>query len=225
MKTLAYLRKSTKDKQHISFEMQKAEIEKKCKVDKIYTDEVSGGANIEKKAGLLKCLEDLRKGDTLAIYRYDRLMRKVMEHCWIDKEVKKRGASIVSVSEESFGGDDPTSILMRQISACFAEFERSVIKKRTKDALAAKKSRGEKTGGKRPYSYSISTKGGRVKMLEPCSDEMKVVRDMKAWKESGMTYHGITDRLNDLEVLSAIGGKWHYTSVYRVMNRLDMAVD
>ena len=71
MKTLVYLRKSTKDKQHISFDLQKAEIENKFKVDEYYTDEVSGGANIEKKAGLLRCLDDLKKGDTLAIYRYD----------------------------------------------------------------------------------------------------------------------------------------------------------
>ena len=225
MKTLAYLRKSTKDKQHISFDLQKAEIEKKFKIDKYYTDEVSGGANIEKKAGLLRCLDDLKKGDTLAIYRYDRLTRKVMEHCWIEKEVKKSGANIVSVSEEAFGGDDPEHALMRHISACFAEFERSVIRKRTKDALAAKKDRGEKTGGYRPYSYAISTKNGRVKTLEPREDEMKVVRAMKEWKAGGMTYHKITDKLNDLEVPSATGGKWHYTSVYRVMNRLNMAVD
>ena len=65
MKTLAYLRKSSKDKQHISFDLQKAEIEKKYKIDKYYTDEVSGGANIEKKAGLLRCLDNLKKGDTL----------------------------------------------------------------------------------------------------------------------------------------------------------------
>ena len=219
MKTLAYLRKSTKDKQHISFDLQKAEIEKKFKVDKYYTDEISGGANIEKKAGLLRCLEDLKKGDTLVIYRYDRLTRKVMEFCFIEKEVKKSGANIVSVSEEAFGGDDPEHALMRHISACFAEFERSVIRKRTKDALAAKKARREKTGGYRPYSYSISTNNGSVKMLEPREDEMKVLRDMKEWKDAGLTYHKIKDRLNELEVPSATGGKWHYRSVWNVMNR------
>ena len=217
-KTISYLRKST-DKQDLSFDLQKAEIEKKFKIKKYYMDEISGGANISKKSGLLRCLEDLKKNDTLIVYRYDRLTRSVMEFCWIEKEVKKRGANIISASEEAFAGDTPEQNLMRMLSACFAEYEKAIISKRTKDGLAAKKRRGEKTGGHVPYAYQIKTNGGRVKVLEPKADEMEVLNEMKKWKKEGLTYHRIVDKLNNLEIPSATGGIWHYTSVYNVMNR------
>ena len=130
------------------------------------------------------------------------------------------GAILVGTqAEEAFGGDTPEQTLMRHLSACFAEYEKAIISKRTKDGLAAKRRRGEKTGGHVPYAYQIKTDGGRVKVLEPKADEIEVLNEMKKWKKEGLTYHRIVDKLNNLEIPSATGGIWHYTSVYNVMNR------
>ena len=49
--------------------------------------------------------------------------------------------------------DDPSSILMRRMIDAFAEYEKLIIGARTKSGLAAKRRRGEKTGGMVPYGF------------------------------------------------------------------------
>ena len=78
-----------------------------------------------------------------------------------EKEVARRGASIVSAAGEG-NADDPASRLMRQIVDCFAEYERSLIRARTKAALAAKRDRGERVTRHPPYGWRHED-GMRVK--------------------------------------------------------------
>lgn len=118
-----------------------------------FTDNgVSGGAAIEKRVELLAAIQALRAGDVLIVARRDRLARDVMLAGFCEKEVAKRGASIVSAAGEG-NADDPASKLMRQIVDCFAEYERSLIRARTKAALAAKRARGERVTRHPPYGF------------------------------------------------------------------------
>ena len=72
---------------------------------------------------------------------------------WIEKEAKRRGASIVSAAGEGTESEEPTAVLMRRIVDAFAEYEKNVIGARTAAALEQKRERGEKTGGNVPFGY------------------------------------------------------------------------
>ena len=113
---------------------------------------ISGGAAIEKRTGLLEALKELRAGDVLIVARRDRLARDVLLAGWIEKEVRRRGAKIVSAAGEA-NGDDPASELMRTIVDAFSQYERSLIRARTKAALDSKRADDERWCCHAPYGH------------------------------------------------------------------------
>ena len=219
MKNIIYLRNSD-EKQDLSCEVQLQEIISKGYTPDIVIEEkdVSGNTPIHKRHGLVECLDKIKSGDKFICYSLDRLSRDLMNYLFIEKEIKKNGGELITIRESSFCGDDPTSVLMRQIVSVYSSYELSLIKMRTKLALETKKLKGEKTGGTRPYGYQVLDHGNK-KTLTPYQPEMKVISTMKDWKKSGMTYQKITDQLNNNNIPSTTGGTWCLTSVYKIMKR------
>ena len=75
--------------------------------------------------------------------------------------VERKGGRIHSTSGEGSDDDGPTSMLMRHIIDAFAEYERALIRSRTKAALAVKKARGERVGGI-PFGYALGSRWARA---------------------------------------------------------------
>lgn len=86
------------------------------------------------------CLRPLRAGDTLVVWRLDRLCRSLPDLVKIVAELERRGAGFESLQEkietESAGGK-----LQLHVFAALAEFERNLIRERTRAGLAAKQIR------------------------------------------------------------------------------------
>ncbi len=157
-----------------------------------FTDDgVSGGARIEKRTQLLAALSELGAGDVLIVTRRDRLARDVLLAGWIEKEAARRGASIVSAAGEG-NANDPASKLMRQIIDAFAEYERSLIRARTKAALAVIRGEGRRFSRHAPFGYRL-TDDDRI-VRDP--KEQKAVRMMAQWRERGLSLGDISARLS-----------------------------
>lgn len=111
--------------------------------EKIFTDIASGGA--ADRAGLAEALGHLRPGDTLVVWRLDRLGRSLRHLIETVTELKKCEIGFRSLTE---GIETQTSggRLVFHLFACLAEFERSVIQERTRAGLAAARSRGRRGG-------------------------------------------------------------------------------
>ena len=129
-------------------------------------DGVSGAAPLDKRPGLLDALAALDKGDILLVAKRDRLGRDPIVVAMIEAAVKRQGCRIVSAAGEGTEDDDPTSVLMRRIIDAFAEYERLIIKARTRAALAAKKRRGQRTGSV-PFGSDLVDDGSRSKAGHP----------------------------------------------------------
>lgn len=159
--TLGYLRVSTDEQTDsgLGLEAQRAAITAEAErrgtvVDAWFSDEgVSGAAGMDKRPGLSAALEALKRGSTLIVAKRDRLARDTLLSAWLEKEVTRARATIVSAAGEG-NGDSPTDLLMRRVIDAFAEFERHSIKARTKAALAAKRARGERNSRHAPYGWS-----------------------------------------------------------------------
>ena len=175
---------------------------------------VSGAASIERREGLLRAMETLGEGDVLLIARRDRLSRDVMQSCWLEKEIARRGARVVSAAGEGTDNDDPSSILMRRIIDSFSEYERKVIAARTKAALRAKKERGEVLGAA-PYGYR---RVGDV--LVEDETEQRTVRLIEKVRSQGMTYQQIAETLRRQGIETKNGGSWHSSTVGNICRRL-----
>lgn len=117
--------------------------------EKIYSDEASGGqAN---RPGLQSALDQLRPGDTLTVWRLDRLGRslKHLVNTIGDLEAQKIGFRSLT---ENIDTRSPGGKLVFHVFASLAEFERDLIRERTMAGLSAARARG-RIGG-RPKSLS-----------------------------------------------------------------------
>ena len=136
---IGYSRVSTND-QSLDSQIDKL---KKYGCEKIFTDIVSG-AKAERK-GLNDMLDYARDGDTIVVFRLDRLGRSLKDLIEIMNELQKRNINFKSLSE-NIDTSTPTGKLIFHITGAFAEFERNIIRERTKAGLESARARGRKGG-------------------------------------------------------------------------------
>jgi DNA invertase Pin-like site-specific DNA recombinase len=127
------------------------------KAEKIFMDKVSG-KNTDRPE-LQRMLSFIREGDTLIVHSLDRLARNLADLLTMVQDLTCRGVSVIFLNERlSFeaGADaSPTSKLMLSMIGAFAEFERSMIRRRQAEGIALAKERGAYKG--RPRSISEET--------------------------------------------------------------------
>lgn len=112
--------------------------------ERLFTDTVSG-AKVQ-RPGLTAALNECRPGDTLVVWKLDRLGRSLPHLVEVVRDLGVRGIGFKSVQEQI---DTTTSggKLIFHLFAALAEFERDLIRERTKAGLAAARARG-RTGGR-----------------------------------------------------------------------------
>ena len=116
---------------------------KKIGCEKIYHDKISGAKT--KRPGLEKSLEIARAGDTLVIWRLDRLGRSLKDLIQIAETLKKRDIGLKSL-EEGIDTTTSTGQLMFHLFGALAEFEKNLINERSQAGLEAARSRGRLGG-------------------------------------------------------------------------------
>lgn len=109
--------------------------------DEIFEDKLSGIAG--KRPGLEKALQYVRPGDSLVVWRLDRLGRTMHHLIHIVNELNEQGVSFYSVQENiTMDRSSATGQLMFHLFASFAEFERNLIRERTEAGRIAARARG-----------------------------------------------------------------------------------
>jgi len=168
---VGYARVSTQD-QNLALQddaLQKAECEK------IFTDK-AGGTKAH-RPGLIKAIDYMRPGDTLVVWKLDRLGRSLKQLIETVNLLNDRGIGLRSIQENinttSTGGK-----LIFHIFAALAEFERDVIRERTKAGLAAARARGRL--------------GGRPRVME----KKKIDLARSLYREGKHTVEEICDMIN-----------------------------
>jgi DNA invertase Pin-like site-specific DNA recombinase len=179
---------------------------------------------IDKRPALLEAIASLGKGDVLIVAKRDRLGRDPIVVAMIEAAIRRRGARIVSAAGEGTEGDGPTDVLMRRIVDAFGEYERLVIKARTKAALQVKKVRGEKTGGSIPYGSmlgpdKVGASGKSIKTLVDCPTEQEVLALMKSLRASGLTLDEIASELNRRGIHRREGAAWEHSYISRLLKK------
>lgn len=112
----------------------------------LFTDQVSGAA--ADKAGLTEALAYLREGDTLVVWKLDRLGRTVKGLVELVDLLKARGIQFRSVTD-GIDTSTPAGRFFFHMMAALAEMERDLIRERTNAGLAAARARG-RLGGRKP---------------------------------------------------------------------------
>ena len=136
---IGYARVSTQD-QNLS--MQRDAL-KKAGCERIYSDKITGATS--SRDGLDKAIEMLRTGDTLVVWKLDRLGRSLSHLVELVNELKEREVGFRSL-QESIDTTSGVGKLVFHIFASLAEFERDLIRERTMAGLESARARGRKGG-------------------------------------------------------------------------------
>jgi DNA invertase Pin-like site-specific DNA recombinase len=169
--------------------------------------ETGKGSNaLEKRPVLRQAMEKAKKAKaTLLIAKLDRLARNVH----FVSGLIESGTPFIAVDMPQ------ANKTMLHMYSVMAEWERDRISLRIREALAAKKARGERVGN--------------VKNLKPLNVERKaearefaqsLARTLKAYRKDGMTQREMVDELNARGVKTARGGAWSLMQLQRVLSRL-----
>ena len=143
---IGYARVSTQD-QNLDLQVEALE---KNGCDKIYQEIVSG-IKAERKT-LNEALSYLRTGDTLVVWRLDRLGRSLKQLIELINSLQERYVGFKSVVE-AIDTTTPTGQFFFHITGAFAELERNLIRERTRAGLASARARGRKGG--RPKALDL----------------------------------------------------------------------
>ena len=166
----------------------------------LYEDHVSGKK--EDRPGLTACLKALRNGDTLLVWKLDRLVRNLHHLVNTVHDLNQRGIGFKVLTGHGADIDTTTASgkLVFGIFAALAEFERELISERTKAGLASARARGRKGGAK----YKMTAAKLRLAMAAMGQPETKV-NDL--CKELGITRQTLYRHVSPLGELREDGKK------------------
>lgn len=119
---------------------------KKAGVSEIFEEKAS---SVGRRPELRRCLDSLRKGDTLVVYRMDRVARSLKDLLEILERIHSVGASIKSLTEP-LDTSGPIGIFMVQVLGSVAQLERSIIRERALAGQVSAYQRGKRWGGSKP---------------------------------------------------------------------------
>lgn len=146
---------------------------KKQGCERIFSDKLRG--TLENRKGLNEALSHLRKGDTLVVWKLDRLGRTVKQLVDLIADLNKRGINFKSITDSI---DTTTSAgrFFFHVMASLAEMERELIAERTKAGLAVARKLG-RLGGRRRVMTDGKIKAAR-KLLRTGSLPRDVADDL-----------------------------------------------
>jgi DNA invertase Pin-like site-specific DNA recombinase len=174
-KLVGYARVSTND-QDVQLQVNALE-SAGCNKNNIFIDHISGVRT--GRPGLEKCIVALEAGDTLLVWRLDRLGRSMPHLVTLIEDLGKKEVRFRSLCDGAIDTTTASGELIFNIFSSLAQFERKLIQERTKAGLEAARARGRK--------------GGRKKIS---SKNPKVLTAKRMHKNCGMSINDICKTLN-----------------------------
>ena len=217
MKAIGYVRVSTEEqaKSGLGLEAQIAKIKAYAELfdielTEIIADEGISGKTLDRE-GLQRAIKILKdkKAEGMVIAKLDQLTRNVADLGTLVSTVFDK-AELYSVSEQ-INTKNAAGRLVLNVLVSVAQWERETICERTKDALQAKKARGEKTGGNVPFGFN-EVNGKLIRNEE----EQAIISEIKTLKNKGLSLRKIAEALNEKGIVTKNGKTWTATQIQRI---------
>lgn len=204
-RVIGYVRVSTEE-QSASVETQTQRIEQYCalyglELVRIEVDQASG-RTLDRPA-LTRALAAIQLGDAegLVIAKLDRLTRSVRDLGGLLESAEQGGWALCSVADQ-IDTRSAAGRLMLNVLTSVAQWERETISERTKAVLATKRARGVRLG------------------RAPLPVDPAVAAFLRERRAEGISYEGIAAACEERGLARPAGGRWHPTTVRRLLLRL-----
>ena len=212
---VAYLRIShTESLNGTSLEVQ----EQKCrayaelhgfKIDKVYSEIVSGAVEFRKRPVFQKALSNLSKGSKLVVARLDRASRSVLDTLKLVKDFEKNSIDFC-ISDIGNVHKDAVSKVFITIMASLAEVERENISYRIKSAKSEHRKQNRFLGGHQPFAFNKTADG----KLEVNPKEAEIYKAIINLKNNKVPLRKISEVIKN-----KYARKLHYSYISKLLNR------
>lgn len=217
-RVVPYIRVSTEDQNHGLTAQRDAlgtyMLQKGWQPYRWYEERVSGAADLHNRPVLIDALAALDEGGVLLVTRRDRVARNAVTSALIEKLVRSRGGTLVSIDTASFG-DGAEGQLVKAIMDAFADFERTLISIRTTAALRAKSQRGERIG---TYPYGWEEDPEKPGHMRPSLKEQQIIALIRRYRAEGRSIREIVWDLERDGYTNRNGNRFHIASIERIMH-------
>lgn len=193
--------------------------------------DTSGSKEDEReRPGLWGAIKSVRNGDALVVDRLDRIARSVLLSEYVRREVEKRGGRIEAVNGDS-NLQTPEAVMLRQILAAVAEYQRKLTAARTSDAKRHQLRSGVSCCNDPPFGMRIARvekcldgRGREVRrrIMEPDPKEQRILKYVRDLRTSGAKPSTIAEALNAKGWTNRAGTPWDRRSVNKIWRRLDL---
>ena len=151
-------------------------------------EEAASGKNTSRQE-LEQCRKALRPGDTLVVWRLDRIGRSLPDLVQIVADLEQRGIHFESLNEK-IETSSASGRLVFHIFAALAEFERGLIRERTQAGLAAARARG-RNGGRKPKLNDKQIRQIKALLRDPAICVAEIAREYGVSRTTIYKYCGV----------------------------------
>ena len=142
----------------------------KAGCEKIYTEKESG---VKERPVLKELLSFIRQGDTLVVYKLDRLGRSVRELLAMVDDLREKGISLIAL-QDNIDATTPSGKMMLQMMAILAEYERNLIIERCQTGRKVAMAAGKKMGRpQEPHNSKADAAAAMYKAHMPIAQIME----------------------------------------------------
>ena len=178
---------------------------------------LSGGDDWEDRPGMLDAAQAMKRGYVFLVRAFDRLFRDTRKGLVFAHEIERRGGSVVSITQEAASLHSPEGRLMRGLLLLVAEYEREMIRARTRAAMRRHQANGRRMSNVCPYGQKRDPENGARLVDDP--EEQPVIEMIREKAAEGLSLRKIAAWLNE-EGVPARGEKgWTHHIIGRILKR------
>lgn len=178
----------------------------------IHSDTCKSQVPLDERPAFLVLMGAVSQGDTVVVAKLDRIARDMHHHLFAEAMFGRMGVALVSVAGEGVGDDSPMGVLMRRMLQAFSEFERAMIRVRTKAALRVLQGEGRHLG-RQPALSVITERRRGTEGAGIAVPDVEAIAALRAARAAGAGWASLAERS---ELLT--GRRWSASTLRRVLS-------
>ena len=178
---------------------------------------LSGGDNWEDRPGMLDAVTKSRRGMVFLVRSYDRLFRDTDKAMLFRAMLEAQGVDVRSVTEPAANGDGMNAKLIRFIFLWIAEYQRELIRARTKAKMLQHQSMGRRMSDRTPWGWERNPKNPAF--MVKCQEEQEVASWIMELHQDGMSLRAIGRELERAGIQRRGKSYWPHEIIKRIIVR------
>ncbi len=186
-------------------------------VGQFHDDALSGGDDWKDRPGMFDAASAAKRGSLFIVRAFDRLFRDTEKALVFKSMLEAKGVRIRSITEESACDNSPVGNLVATIFLAIAEYQRAMIRARTKAKMLDHQKNGRRMSKLCPYGTMPNPQSSGRLIADV--NEVMTIETIRQWWVEGETLRGIARRLTQAGIQSRGENGWSHVTVRRILIR------